>query len=222
MNIFIIIPLVFIFIWIYWRYYYFFRDPERKIPKGNNIVSPADGRIEYVKKIKKNIVPISVKKKKSIKLTDICKTRFHKQDKYLIGVFMTPFDVHVNRSPIKGKVEWTKHYKHKLLPMTKTWIDVMFNIRPYYKGSAYLTENERKITLVKGKFPIFIIQIADTYVKKIVGFVKKNDSVEKGQRIGLIRMGSQVDIIFPYNKNFKIKVKEGDKVKAGESIIATY
>ena len=65
MNIFIIIPLVFIFIWIYWRYYYFFRDPERKIPKGNNIVSPADGRIEYVKKIKKNIVPISVKKKKS-------------------------------------------------------------------------------------------------------------------------------------------------------------
>ena len=85
-----------------------------------------------------------------------------------------------------------------------------------------MLENERHIILIKGKFPVLVVQIADFYIRKIVSYVKEKDNVEKGQKIGIIRMSSQVDIVLPYKKNIKIKVKEGDKVKAGESIIAEY
>jgi len=219
----IIIVVVLVILWIFWRYYYFFFDPKRIVPEGKNIVSPADGKVVYVKKISKNIIPISIKKKRSIRLSDITKTKLNKQDKYLIGVLMTPFSItHINRAPIKGKIEYMKHYYNKHLPMTKTWVNSILKRKPYYRGSPYLVENERQITLINGDFPLLLVQIADLYIKKIVSFVKEKDFLEKGQKIGLIRMSSQVDMIIPYKKSIKIKVKEGDKVRGGESIIAEY
>lgn len=67
-----------------------------------------------------------------------------------------------------------------------------------------------------------IVQIADFYVRKILCYVKLNQKLQKGQRIGMIRMGSQVDCVFPNMKGLEIKVKDGQKVKAGETILATY
>jgi len=218
----VILIVLLILCFIYWRFYLFFRDPNRKIPKGNNIVSPADGRIVYVEKVRKNIIPISIKKGRQIRLHDIAKTKLFSGDKYIVGVFMNPFNVHVNRSPIDGKIERITHYYSKDLPMTKMWIRSIFNLIPLYKGSNHVVKNERNTILINGKFHVAIVQIADVYVKKILCFVNKGQVVSKGQRIGMIRMGSQVDIIFPAKKSIRINVRPGDKVKAGSSIIATY
>jgi phosphatidylserine decarboxylase len=75
---------------------------------------------------------------------------------------------------------------------------------------------------MRGEFPVCVVQIADQYVHKIQCWVKEGDSINKGDKLGLIRMGSQVDIIIPSLKNLNILVKEGDHVKAGEDILATY
>ena len=74
--------------------------------------------------------------------------------------------------------------------------------------------------MIEGGLPVYVTQIADIYVNKIDCWAKEGDNLEKGQRIGMIKMGSQVDIVFPVFPNVKITVKEGQKVKAGESIIA--
>jgi phosphatidylserine decarboxylase len=132
---------------------------------------------------------------------------------------MTPFDVHINRSPIKGKIELMKHYRHKSLPMTKMWFRTIFKIEPYYKGSIHILENERVITRIKGELTCYIIQIADIAVNKISNWVRIGDIVTKGQRIGIIKMGSQVDIVLPASRVLPL-IKVGQKVKAGETILA--
>jgi len=204
--------------WVYWRFIWFFRDPDRAVPKGNNVVSPADGEIVYVKRIKKGVVPISVKRGRKISLKDDIKEK-SSGDKYLIGVFMSPFSVHVNRAPIAGKVDHVKHYNHNNLAMTIMWFRTLLNIRPFYKYSHHMWVNERNVVLIKGKFPVYVVQIADLAVNKVVCWVKKGSKVKKGQRFGMIKMGSQVDVVLPANK-VKVLVKEGDKVRAGESVLA--
>lgn len=216
----LIIAILIFLAYLYWRFFYFFRDPERKIPGGKNIVAPADGEIVYVSKVRKNATPLSAKKGKMLTLTEIAKSRLFPGEKFIVGIFINPFNVHVNRAPIEGKIEKIHYYKAEDLPMTRMWLRTMFSIKPFYIGSKHIARNERNTIIIKGKFIVAVVQIADIYVKRILCYVKKGDTVEKGQRIGMIRMGSQVDLIFPAKKNFKILVKEGDKVKAGESVIA--
>jgi phosphatidylserine decarboxylase len=220
----LIILILFTALYLWWRFFFFFRDPERTPPEGNNILSPADGTIVYIKKIKKNIIPISIKNKKEIKLEELTHQKnFLNKNYFLIGIFMHPTSVHVNRAPIKGKITFQKYISNKKnLPMTLMWMRTLFNFKPYEKYSKHILENERNITTITGPFPVTIIQIADIYVNKIVSFVKKENNVKKGQRIGIIKMGSQVDLLLPYDKNLNIKIKKGQKVKAGESILAEY
>ena len=213
-----IVILVFIS-WFYWRYFWFFRDPKRVSPQGNNIVSPADGTIVYAKKVKKNQIPISNKRGKFIDLSKDVKEHLT-GEKYLVGIFMTPFNVHVQRAPIAGTIKKIKHYKHENLVMTLMWLRIFLNLRPFYSHCNHMWVNERQITLIKGVVPVYVVQIADLVVNKVVSFVKPRQTVKKGDRIGLIKMGSQVDLVFPTTA-VELVVKEGDKVKAGESIIAT-
>jgi len=214
-----IILLVLLILYIYWRFFFFFRDPNRRIPKGKCVVSPADGTIVYVKKVHRSKIPICNKKGRKISLKeDIHHT--DKGDKLFVGIFMTPFNVHVQRCPVDGKVEYVKHYKHKDLPMTLMWLKVILGLRPFYKGSMHMWENERNVVRIKGKINAYVVQIADIAVNRVVCSLKKEQKVSKGQRLGLIKFGSQVDLVLPYNK-VVAHVKEGDKVKAGSSIIAT-
>ncbi|MBU0701907.1 phosphatidylserine decarboxylase [bacterium] len=95
MNIILIIistiVILFAGMYIWWRFYYFFRDPERKIPAGDNIVSPADGTIVYVKEINEGQIPMSVKKGKEIRLEEIANIQHNRFNKgYIIGIFMSP------------------------------------------------------------------------------------------------------------------------------------
>jgi phosphatidylserine decarboxylase len=217
-----IIPLILIIIYLWWRFYYFFRDPERTAPEGDNIVSPADGKIVYIRKVKKGKIPLSIKKGKEIELSEITKINdLNDEEKYIIGIFMFPWSVHVNRAPIEGVVSKTEYFKSKNLPMTLMFMKSLFNVKPFYKNCKHVLENERNTVVINGKFQVMVVQIADIYVNKILCSVKPDQKVKKGQRIGMIKMGSQVDCIFPAS-NANIKVKEGQHVEAGTTILSSY
>jgi len=216
--------IFFLIIYIYWRFFFFFRDPDRIISQEDNIVSPADGTVVYIRKTSNDEIPISVKKGKKVLISELSESVEYKAYKewYVVGIFMHPTSVHVNRAPIKGEVILVEHKQNKNFPMTLMWWKVLLGIKPYERGSTHVLKNERNTILIKGKnFPLYVVQIADIYVNKIVSYVKVGNNVEKGQRIGMIKFGSQVDFIFPVLPNIDIAIKEGEKVKAGESIMAS-
>lgn len=218
----IAVILILFFAIYYWRFFFFFRDPERIIPDGDNIVSPAEGTIVYIKEIKGNEVPISIKNKKEVKLQEIFgDSVVYRESSYLVGIFMHPTNVHVNRAPITGKIEKIIYTPNKNLAMTLMWWRILLGLRPYEFYSKHILQNERNTILFKGKIPVFIVQIADIYVNKIECWVREHEEVKKGQRIGMIKMGSQVDILFPSANINKLNIILGQKVKAGETIIAS-
>jgi phosphatidylserine decarboxylase len=221
-TIFFLIGIAF---FLYWRFFYFFRDPERIIPAGNNVVSPADGIVIYVKEVEKGEVPIAIKNNKEIRLEEITKSNLDDEfsQGYIIGIFMTLFSVHVNRSPIAGRIEKISYFQNSPnLSLAQLTLNTLFGRKPLHGSGEHILQNERNTIRIDGDIPLYVVQIADSYVKRIVCWVKEEQSVKKGQRIGLIRMGSQVDLIFPKYDGIRTVVNEGDHVVAGESVIATY
>jgi len=166
---------------------WFFRDPERYFEsQDNQLLSSADGKICF---IGEEAPP---------KETNIDK----KMQK--VSIFMNVFNVHVNRSPISGKIEKILYEKGKFFNAS---LD---------KASKY---NERNSFIIKTDIEkIIVVQIAGLIARRILSFISEADYVSKGDRIGLIRFGSRVDIYFPLN--YEIKVNQGDIVVAGETIIA--
>jgi len=161
----------------------FFRDPERQVPSEPNvIVSPADGKITEITTEKE---PINGK---------TCKR---------ITIFLSVFNVHINRVPIGGTIEEIRYNPGKFL--------AAFNP----KASM---DNEQNIILINnGKVNVLVKQIAGLIARRIVCWPNKGDRYEPGQRYGLIRFGSRVDILLP--ANIKLSVACGDSVIGGESII---
>ena len=169
--------------------YYFFRDPERySINDDSYLISPADG---LVTDVSERSGP------EELSLENTSYTR--------VSVFMNVFNCHVNRTPASGKVE-----------------------EIYYKPGKFLNasldkasdENERnyfKIKLHNGE-EIIIVQIAGLIARRIVCEVEQGQDLKQGERIGMIRFGSRVDIYF---KNKKVLAKKGQNVVAGESLIAS-
>jgi len=185
----------------------FGRIPKRHIKaRENEIVSPADGNIIYIKKIKAGEIPLSVKGKMISKLEEITKTDILNNDCWLIGINMTLFDVHKNCAPINGKII-LKHYTP----------GKFFSL----KNPESETENERNTFVIQnGDYKICIVQIASRLVRKIDNYVSKGDFVKKGDWIGMIRFGSQVDIIIPHN--CKVLVNVTNQVYAKKTIIAEF
>ncbi len=186
-----------------------YRDPERSpLETGGVILSPADGRVVYVNKVEKGSSLVSTKGERRFELNEITTTDLLGDMAYLIGVDMNVLNVHVNRSPIGGKIILQKHIGGKFLSLRRPESDVL---------------NERVTTVIdNGTFRIGVIQIASRLVRRIVSYVKEGDSLEIGQRIGSITFGSQVDVAIPELENLRIETKSGDEVKAGISIMARY
>ena len=168
---------------------WFFRNPERKIPKNSNyIISSADGRVCLID----NAIPPEEVELGSNQMLRIC-------------VFMNVFNVHINRSPIEGKID---------------------NI--IYKRGSFLNasldkaseKNERSSMIISNTngVQIVVVQIAGLIARRILSFVSDNQYLTQGERYGLIRFGSRVDIYMPLNASINCKV--GDKVTAGESVLA--
>lgn len=188
-----------------WR---FFRDPERVPPANDNvIVSPADGRILYIKKIDQGEIPSSNKAGRRFPLHEFVQSDLLPSGGHLIGIAMNFLDVHVNRAPIPGRISYLKHIKGLFLSL---------------KRQEALIQNERVLTIIEnGRVKVGIVQIASRLVRKIVSFFPEGSEVQRGQRIGVIRFGSQVDLIIPDGQSLIIKVTEGEKVTAGISVLAT-
>ena len=171
---------------------YFFRDPERVTPeKQNIIVSPADGKILFAGPSKS---PKNLSDNKQLDLNKI-------------SIFMNVFNVHVNRIPISGKVIWLKY-------VPGTFLNASLD-----KSSE---DNERmivKIEISKGVF-IYVVQIAGLIARRIKCDLTENESVKMGQRYGLIRFGSRVDVYFP--EHFNILVNKGQTSISGETILADF
>lgn len=208
--------------WLYYRAVYFYRDPARTIPEGNNIVAPADGTIVYAHLVEDGQLPICVKEGKVIRLEEITMTSMPSGSFWHVGIFMSPYDVHVNRAPVAGAVRFRQHYQHANLSMRGMETRRMLRRRPLYRDALHITENERNTVLISGELPVWVVQIADEDVNKIDCWIGEGDTVSKGQRYGRIVMGSQVDLIFPDREGIHIAVREGQHVKAGESIVAFY
>ena len=179
----------FIFVIITIWVYYFFRDPDRIIIQNDNfLVSPADGIISGIKEISGPI---------ELGLENQTFTR--------VSVFMNVFDCHVNRSPVSGKIEDIFYKPGKFLNASLDKASDE-NERNYFKIKDNKTQEE-----------IVVVQIAGLIARRIVTQTEKNQEINQGERVGMIRFGSRVDLYF--NKR-KIMVKVGQNVIAGESLIA--
>jgi phosphatidylserine decarboxylase len=169
-----IVPALF-FLW-------FFRDPERVIPKQEGaVVSPADGRV-----------------------TDVAPVVSGNQRGVRISIFLSVFDVHVNRSPIAGTIRDVRYQRGKFLDA---------------RSKLCADQNEQNIVAVEGEGKTVVFkQIAGLLARRIVFHPKVGDRVERGQRIGLIKFGSRVDVVL--DANASLQVRTGDRVRGGASILA--
>lgn len=179
----------------------FYRDPERKIPKGSNIVAPADGKvISIIDTSKKSI---RIRKGLFGKIRALTKDVSGKC--YVVSIFMSPLDVHINRAPIEGTVKSIKHTKGKF-----------FKAYDLEKS----LENEKNEIIIQNKaMKVKVIQIAGFLARRIKCYVRKNQKLNKGQKIGMIALSSQATIVIP--RGVVLKVNVNDKVKAGSTIIAS-
>jgi phosphatidylserine decarboxylase len=164
--------------------FYFFRDPEREIPEGEGLfVSPADGKIILIK--------------------DVFEKEHLNAAVIEISIFMSPFNVHVNRAPCDGKIKNMQHNKGKFMAA--------------YKDQASFKNENIEMTLETKYGDILVRQVAGYVARRAVCRVKAGDSLKRGERYGIIKFSSRLDIYLP--KDTQIKVKLGDKVKAGETVL---
>ena len=170
--------------------YYFFRDPERyPINDDNFLISPADGLITDISE-RTGPVELQLENKTFTK----------------VSIFMNVFNCHVNRVPTSGKVEEIYYKPGKFLNAS---LD---------KASEENERNYFKVKTNKNNEEIIIVQIAGLIARRIVCEVEQGQDLKQGERIGMIRFGSRVDIYF---KNMKVLAKLGQNVTAGESLIAS-
>lgn len=165
---------------------FFFRDPDRNIPDDPNLIlAPADGKIVSIKEIQEDTY---------------IKGRAHQ-----ISIFLSVVDVHVNRLPAAGQVEYLQYHPGKYL---MAWDE---------KAS---TQNERTdfgLQHESGK-KIFFRQITGFLARRIVYHIKKDDEVQAGKRFGMMKFGSRMDVLIPAHIN--VEVQEGDKTTGGETVLA--
>lgn len=185
----------------------FFRDPDRPVSDRRDVmVSPADGQVVYVRLVASDQLPLSDKKGRTCLLRELAGTTLGDGDAIAIGISMNLSDVHVNRAPVGGRVRNLEH-----VPGT------FGSLR---KPEMVLT-NERVTTIIEdGALEVAVVQIASRLVRRIVTFVSKGDPLQLGQRIGAIRFGSQVDLIIPARQQIRLTVEAGDRVVAGQTIVA--
>jgi phosphatidylserine decarboxylase len=146
--------------------------------------------------------------------------------KLLIGVFMSPFDVHVNRAPIAGTVRSVEHHPavYRNHHMGTMHLRSLLKRIPIYLGSRHIETNERTVTSIDGMFkgdPVscHVVQIAGGSVRGIHSYVLEGERLAKGDIFGEIRVGSQVDLVVTWRDSMRPRVKPGDKVKAGLTVM---
>lgn len=166
---------------------YFFRDPLRQVPKdlkSGDVLSPADGKVMMIEEVQEN--------------------EFIKGPAKIIGIFLSPLNVHVNRVPISGQVKFYQYIKGEF-------------IAAYDHASA--DKNERTVIGIEGeRFKVLFKQITGFVARRIVCELRVGDKVKIGEKFGMIKFGSRTDVILPVNANIKVSVNQ--KVTGGITLLA--
>lgn len=162
----------------------FFRDPDRTIPNQENVIlSPADGKVLIIK--------------------DIYEDKFINDNCTQVSIFMSPLDVHVNRIPVTGEVNYLKYIEGEYLVA--------------YHDKADQRNERTEIGITGEKTKVLFTQVAGMVARRIIYDVNQGDSVNIGERFGMIKFGSRVDVIVP--NTWDVKVEKNQLVKAGETIL---
>jgi phosphatidylserine decarboxylase len=168
----------FLFIGIALFMAFFFRDPKRSVPtRSDVIVAAADGRVTRVDE---------------------------NESGKIVSVFLSPLDVHINRSPIAGRIEEISYVAGRKLPATS--------------DKASLLNERNSLTIVGEEMTVVCTQIAGILARRIVCWKRPGDSLSLGEKFGLIKFGSRTDLLMP--REVAIRVKVGDRVTGGETVIA--
>lgn len=165
----------------------FFRNPSRRVPEdANAIISPADGKVVVIERVMEQ--------------------EYLNEERIQVSIFMSPFDVHLNRTPVSGKLVYYRYHPGQY------WAA--------YKSKAS-KENEQNTIVIHNPFTgiLLLRQIAGMVARRIKFYHKEGDSLDKGEEMGFIKFGSRMDILLPVNVGLNIKL--GDQVYGGESVIAT-
>jgi len=168
----------------------FFRDPHRETPvDASNIIAPADGKIIDIRKVREE--------------------RYLKKEVIRVSIFMSIFDVHVNRAPVAGVIDYMHYNPGEFLPA--------------YREKASLDNEQMSIGFMrdtenKKENKIMIKLIAGLVARRILVWKSLNDTVNQGERISMIKFGSRAEVYLPSDSNLHVEL--GDRVKAGETIIA--
>jgi phosphatidylserine decarboxylase len=164
---------------------YFFRDPERVSPMAPGLLlAPADGTIVAVTPLQHDLVQPSGT---------------------LVSIFLSVFDVHINRAPMSGRVVEVRYQPGKFLPA--------------FRAEASDLNEQNMVTLQAGETRVIVKQIAGILARRIVCRVKAGDHLSLGERFGLIRFGSRVDILIP--PEYAVYARPGQRVRGGESVLAS-
>lgn len=163
---------------------WFFRDPERPIPEGDRlVVSPADGRVMFVREVEE--------------------PRFMGGRAVMVSIFLSVFDVHINRSPVAGEVQYREYVPGQFLA---AWDESVGEV------------NERAyLGLVTGPYRVLVSQVAGLVARRIITWAQVGDRLQRGERFGLIRFGSCTQVWLPPGS--EVLVAPGDRVKGGQTVI---
>lgn len=166
---------------------YFFRDPDREIPENENLLlAPADGKIVLVKEVEENI--------------------YIRDTATQISIFLSPLDVHVNRLPAAGTIEYIKYHPGVYL-------------MAWDHRASDMNERADFGLLHPTGTKLFFRQITGFLARRIVYHIKQGDRVKQGERFGMMKFGSRMDILVPSDVN--IHAKEGDRTVGGETVLGT-
>jgi len=162
----------------------FFRNPKRLIPIGeNNVIAPADGKV--------------------VVMEEVMETEYFNEKRLQVSIFMSPANVHVNRSPIDGEIKYFKYHPGRYLV---AW---------HPKSS---TDNERTSLVIENEsFSVLVRQIAGKLARRIVYYVEQGDEIERGEEFGFIKFGSRIDLFLPLTTEIQVHI--GQKVRGGETVI---
>jgi phosphatidylserine decarboxylase len=164
---------------------YFFRDPQRAVPAESGlVVSPADGKVTRVERLSGEGADSPT----------------------VVSIFLSPFDVHVNRAPIAGEVVDVTYTKGRFVAATS--------------DNASLVNEQNALTIKGEKMTVVCKQIAGVLARRIVCWKRPGDSLELGERFGLIKFGSRTDLVLP--RGVEVLVKVGERVSGGVTVIGRY
>ena len=179
------VPVILIGLWLL----VFFRDPARTGPRGDRyVIAPADGKIVDVRVVDEPM--------------------YLKAEATRISIFMSVFDVHVNRYPVTGTVEFTRYNPGRFLHAAS--------------DKASLDNEQSSIGVRGARGPVLVRQIAGLIARRIVTDGAPGDRATQGARLGMIRFGSRVDVFLPAAARPAVRVAVGDRVQAGATVLAEY